>query len=64
MTKAEEKAIEIYPDNSTYGNKIVSMKRECFIEGYNQAIKEIHKEMYDWIDKNLKTYISYCEQSE
>lgn len=41
MTKAEERALEAYPQQN---DKFYEVVRDCYMEGYNQAEKDIRSE--------------------
>jgi len=64
MTNSEKKALEAYPDHlfPTPGNGLVGPKdyeREIYIEGYEQAERDLKKELLDWINDKCEKHSSF-----
>lgn len=66
MTKAEERALETYPDikdtvfNEEYPRILFTRytERDAYIKGYEQAEKDINKEMLEIMEKRKDTLLA------
>jgi len=64
MTKAEEKALEVYPPHLVgdptfpYGQwDVHGLERRCYQEGYEQAEKDTLERAIEWLRENANKYI-------
>ena len=57
--RAEERALEAYPDYPTMGGGYVTQRRtrKVFIHGYEQAEKDTIERAIAWLKKNANKYI-------
>lgn len=58
MTKAEERALEAYPDLPKQLGSVRYLRREGFKEGYEAA----QKDLLEWARKELETLSLYYEK--
>ena len=57
MTKAEERALEVYPKSEKYTTSqrlIINDMRDGFIRGYEQAEKDVKDALLEWANKKLQ----------
>lgn len=60
MSKAKERALEVYPRSEKYTTTqrlIVNDLRDGFIQGYEQAEKETIERAIAWLKENANKYI-------
>lgn len=55
--KAEERALEAYPNESFVSEEYADMCRSFFIEGYEQAEKDTIERAVTWLKDNANKYI-------
>ena len=66
MTKAEERAMEVYPPRMAYNSMVsVALKekrdinannRQIFIQGYGTAEQDLMEKVCKWIEDNFSLY--------
>lgn len=69
MTKAQEKANEVYPECMVYNDYAGMMEDTNFLtriayeEGYEQAEKDAMEKVCDWLEKNAHRYVVNFEHN-
>lgn len=62
MTRAEEAALNAYPDDRFVDTEYSSMCREFYEEGYEQAEKDTIERACEWLFAHLPILIDYYDE--